>query len=332
MVSVFGIGNPLMDYVTKGGFDLLQSLNAVPGSMNLIDRDKKMTLMSQLREYSNMPGGSCPNTMRGLAWLGAANPIEPPFFQGTVGNDDVGREYDRELEALGVSVRISRRGPETGVSTIVVTPDYERTMFTYLGSCREFRVEDLDLTALRQAGFLYFTGYMWDTENQKEAARRTMREAEAQKIPFAFDLADPFVVQRYRDDFLAWIPTNVDILFGNRDEISVLLNEKGGDAKLIEQSGYLSPLVIMKVGEKGCYINQKGRIVYAPAERVEAVDTVGAGDFFSAGFLYGLLKGLPVERCACLANHFAAGIVGVEGCRLHALDQKRILACVDSDL
>lgn len=332
MVSVFGIGNPLMDYVAHGGFELLKSLSAVPGSMNLIDREQKKSLLSQVREYRNIPGGSCANTMRGLAWLGTANPIPPPFYQGSVGEDDVGMEYDRGLEALGVALGLSRRGPETGASIIVVTSDFERTMFTYLGSCREYRAEDLDLATLRQAAFLYFVGYMWDTENQKQAARKAISEAGARGIQFAFDLADPFVVQRYRDDFLTWVPDKVDILFGNRDEISIMLDETGDDRSLIEKCGYLSPLVVMKAGAKGCYINDNGRIVYSPGVRVEAVDTVGAGDFFSSGFLYGLIKGLAVERCACLANHFAAGIVSVNGCSLHDLDQKQILACVDSEL
>ena len=330
MLSAFGIGNPLMDYVTYGDFDLLQSLNAVPGTMNLIDEQGKAEILSRVREFRSIPGGSCANTMRGLSWLSQAEPIDPPLYTGCVGKDEVGTRYVSMMEDLGVEARLSRRGPETGVSIIVVTPDYERTMFTYLGSCREYARSDLSLRLLGDSAFLYFVGYMWDTANQKEATVAAIDTAMQSDVKFAFDLADPFVVQRYRDDFLEWIPRKVDVLFGNREEISLMLAKKESDESLIRSAAQLAPLVIMKVGAKGCYVSRAGRTFHSPANKVEAVDTIGAGDFFSSGFLFGLIKGLDIEKCACLANSLAAEIVGVKGCSLKNLDQKQILACLDA--
>ena len=188
----------------------------------------------------------------------------------------------------------------------------------------------LSLRLLGDSAFLYFVGYMWDTANQKEATVAAIDTAMQSDVKFAFDLADPFVVQRYRDDFLEWIPRKVDVLFGNREEISLMLAKKESDESLIRSAAQLAHLVIMKVGAKGCYVSRAGRTFHSPANKVEAVDTIGAGDFFSSGFLFGLIKGLDIEKCACLANSLAAEIVGVKGCSLKNLDQKQILACLDA--
>jgi len=325
LFSVFGIGNPLMDYIAYDDFSMLDSLNATPGTMNLVTREQREDILARIKGYRNVPGGSCANTIRGIAWLGRETGIEPPVYAGAVGRDEVGDRYIELLRDLDIQVRISRKECETGVSVIIVTPDYERTMFTYLGSCREYGKDDLDVGLLKKTRYLHTTGYMWDTESQKEATRLAMEAARANEVPVSFDLADPFVVQRYREEFLQWVPERVDILFGNREEMALMLGGRGDDEELVEQAGAFAPLTVMKVGAKGCYINREGAVSHAPGVSVEAVDTVGAGDFFAAGFLYGILTGMDTVGAASLANRLAAAIVAVEGCNLDEVDRSWVL-------
>ena len=159
-ISVFGIGNPLMDYVAYGDFELLESLGATAGTMNLITLDQKHRILQNVSRYNNIPGGSCANTIRGLAWLGSVDPIASLLYTGAVGRDSIGREYTTGLQQLGIHTKMGQKTSETGVSVIIVTPDYERTMFTYLGACREFSIQDLDLDLLGQSSYLHITGYM----------------------------------------------------------------------------------------------------------------------------------------------------------------------------
>jgi sugar/nucleoside kinase (ribokinase family) len=324
-ISVFGIGNPLMDYVAHGEFQLLKSLGATAGTMNLITLEQKHRILQNVTRYSNIPGGSCANTVRGLAWLGSVDPIAPPLYTGAVGRDSVGREYTEVLEKLGIHTKMGQKSSETGVSVIIVTPDYERTMFTYLGACRQYSIQDLDLDLLGRSSYLHITGYMWDTESQKKATLAALNTARKKGIRVSFDLADPMAVKRYKKDFERLIPDCVDVLFGNREEISLMLDRQGSYRELAEAAGALTPLVIMKVGADGCLVNDGGHISHIAGEKVEPVDTIGAGDFFASGFLFGLIKGKSSVECAVLANRLAAGIVTVEGCSLHKLDPTTIL-------
>jgi len=324
--SVFGIGNPLMDYVAYEEYELLDLLGATAGTMNLIDRDQRERLLARLKHYYTIPGGSCANTIRGIAWLAEADPLPVPCLSGAVGRDEIGDCYTAEIAKLGIESRIVRKPCETGVSTIIVTPDCERTMFTFLGACREFATEDLDLGILDQARCLHVAGYMWDTDAQKQATVAAVARARRIGLRISFDLADPFVVQRYREDFLEWIPGTVDVLFGNREEIGLMMQAAGAeDEQLIRRIGSMVPLVAMKVGARGCYVCNRGRVLFFPGVEAKAVDTTGAGDFFAAGFLFGLIKGEELEATAELANRFGAAIVEVEGSSLVRLDQREIL-------
>jgi sugar/nucleoside kinase (ribokinase family) len=162
---------------------------------------------------------------------------------------------------------------------------------------------------------LYLTGYMWDTENQRRAAERAAQFARGQgrAIAVAFDLADPFAVRRYAEKFRAWIPGRVDVLFGNRDELALLT---GGscDEDCVSDAAEFAPVVVLKMGERGCLVGWDGRLEAVQGVPVKALDTTGAGDAFAAGFLYGRLQGESPVDCARLANAVAARIVSVEGC------------------
>ena len=328
MFSVFGLGNPLMDYVIYADPVFLKGLGAEPGTMNLISLEEKRSLLTTARDYSYMPGGSCANTIRGIAWLGEESPIEPCVFAGAVGKDAVGSNYIRQITDLGVEASLAQKDAETGVSCVIVTPDHERTMFTYLGACREFSKEDLDLQRISRSHYFHFTGFMWDTVSQKEAMETAVKTARSEGIKVSFDLADPLAVRRYGEEYHKWIPEHVNLLFGNRDEMRLLYNREMEDLELIREIGSRVDVAVMKVGAEGCYVSDRGKITHFPGVATQVVDTVGAGDSFASGFLFGLLKNLSTDESACLANHLASGIVSVNGCDLRKLNQKDILSCI----
>ena len=325
MFSVYGIGNPLMDVVGHGDFQLISDLGTQPGTMNLIQRHQISKILKRIEDTRNMPGGSCANTMRGIAWLSKEIPCDPPHFSGAVGNDSPGREYKQLMEDLGVSTSLALKSNQTGMSHIIVTPDHERTMFTFLGACQEFDESCIDFDILGKAQYLYITGYMWDTKRQKRAVKKAIDFARDKGKKVVFDLADPFVVNRNKNDFLSRIPQEIDILLGNKEEFSLLVGKKPADKEIISGAQFLAGLVIMTVSAKGCYYIEKNDVCFEPGRKVRAVDTTGAGDSFASGFLFGLLKNKSLKECASLANTLAAGIVTVEGCDYSLLDQKEIL-------
>lgn len=324
-ISVFGIGNPLMDFIVNASDDIIQNLGVVKGSMNLVSVEEKEKILSLISAYKNLPGGSCANTMRGIAWLSQYNEIEQTVYTGAVGKDDVGSLYITMMEKYGILPLIPRKEKATGMCVAIVTPDYERTMFTHLGACGDLCMEDIDFNTLDRAGLLHFAGYMWDTESEKKAIIKISQFCREKGIKISFDLADPLMVEFHREEFLPWIPDHVDILFGNRDEISMITGFSGEDRETVLHAGELSPIVVMKTGADGCIMNHNGKIIVAQGLKVNAVDTVGAGDAFAAGFLYAYARSLALETCAGIANNLAAHIVMVEGCDYTKLNQKEIL-------
>jgi sugar/nucleoside kinase (ribokinase family) len=331
--SLFGVENPLMDIIAHVDYQFLSRFGKQPGTMHLVEYGEIAALLKEIRSPHTMPGGSAANTARGIAWLSgaagrafsesvlgapgaAAADSAPPVFNGAIGNDPTGDDFAARMEREGVSAALVRKATPTGTSIILVTPDGERTMNTYLGACRDFEPADLDLARLAESRMLYLTGYLWDTDNQRRAAEKAAAFARegGRGISIAFDLADPFAVRRFGDRFRAWIPGNVDILFGNRDELAILVGTSC-DEDCVSEASALAPLVVMKAGAKGCLVGWNGRCEAVPGVPVRVVDTTGAGDAFAAGFLFASLAGADPLKSARLANHVASRIVGVEGCR-----------------
>jgi sugar/nucleoside kinase (ribokinase family) len=326
--SVYGVENPLMDIIAHVETGFPERFGKRPGAMHLVEYGEIETILRGISSSQRIPGGSAANTTRGIAALnralasaGAVCDVEPPVFNGAVGRDDTGDAFERAMGEAGVVASIVRKPLPTGVSLILVTPDGERTMNTHLGACREFQPSDLDLARLARSRLLYLTGYLWDTENQRRAAEAAVEfvRGEGRGIPVAFDLADPFAVRRYGDAFRAWIPRTVDVLFGNRDELAILT---GGscDEDCVSVAAALAPVVVMKIGEKGCIVGWEGRSLHVPGVPVHAVDTTGAGDAFAAGFLHGRIRGLAPGACAEVANRVASRVVASEGCLYDSVD------------
>ncbi len=330
MHSLYAVENPLMDVIAHVDYPFLKRFGKSPGTMHLVPYEEVVALLAEVHSFTTMPGGSAANTARGIAWLARpagrelrkavlgkdeddAAQSAGPVFNGAIGRDQRGDQFASGIEAEGVESALVRKETPTGTSVILVTPDGERTMNTYLGACRDFQSSDLDLGKLERSRIVYLTGYLWDTENQRRAAEEAVTFARERNIVVAFDLADPFAVNRYGDLFRAWIPGHVDILFGNRDEIS-LLTGSACDEDCVKDATSLVPLVAMKVGARGCIVGERGRWETVPGVRVPTVDTTGAGDAFAAGFLSGRLSGADPIASARLANSLAARVVSVEGC------------------
>jgi sugar/nucleoside kinase (ribokinase family) len=327
--SLYGVENPLMDVVGHVDHALLARLGKHPGTMHLVGYDELQALLREVPSPRKMPGGSAANAMRGIAWLAGeegralresvlgrtphADAALSPAFSGAVGRDPLGDEFEQQMRAAGVHVALSRKTSPTGTSVILVTPDGERTMNTFLGACREFQTADLDLELLGASRMLYLTGYLWDTENQRLAAEAAAFSARERGIRIAFDLADPFAVRRYGPLFRSWIPGKVDILFGNRDELSILTGA-ACDEDCAAEAAAMAPVVVMKIGAGGCLVAAGGVVEHVPGVPADVVDTTGAGDAFAAGFLFARLAGADPISSARLANLLASRVVGVEGC------------------
>jgi sugar/nucleoside kinase (ribokinase family) len=317
--------NPLMDIITQTDQRFLEKIGVRPGTMNLVDLDKADEILrhitTDVHRSHISPGGSGANTSRGFAWLNQDATLPPPMFFGATGDDDLGSGYLQKLEMSGVLSGLARKRERTGFSVIAVTPDGERTMFTYLGACRLFSEHDVDFNRIAESVVLHLTGYLWDTENQRRVAERAAGEARRAGTLVSLDLADPFVVTRYRDALLKWIPGHVDLLFGNRDEFALLSGINESDESILDRAEALAPLLVMKVGARGAYVAQGGKKELVPGQAVPVVDTTGAGDSFAGAFLYGRLKGLDPVACARLGNRLASAIVTVTGCSYEALDR-----------
>ena len=326
-MSVFIMCNPLVDVVIKAPLGMVEELGATPGSMNLVEYATIEKIFARKMPCVRGAGGSGANTARGLAWLaGQETDIGGrPAFLGSVGGDAEGEAFDSLLKEAGVeSLLAVKQGQPTGVSAILVSPDHERTMFTFLGACRLLDTGDVKREAAARASCVYLTGYNWDTPNQEKAAKIAAEEARNAGKKVCLDVADPFVAQRYGDSFRSWCPGRLDILFANHEELKSLTGVSGADEEILEAASAYAPLVIMKTGKDGCCIRERGAVVRVPGEKVQAVDTTAAGDSFAAGFLFGLLRGKDLELCGKIANRIAAQMVTVEGCNYSLLDREKV--------
>jgi sugar/nucleoside kinase (ribokinase family) len=325
--SAFSVENPLVDLIARVDAAFLAARGKRPGTMHLVDEAESTSLVAALERPRgdaapprSLPGGSAANTLRGIAWLNRDAALPLPVFGGAVGRDALGDGYHAALRNAGVEPVLVRVEARTGTSIILVTPDGERTMNTHLGACRLFRAGDLDLDRLARSRILYLTGYLWDTENQREAAEKAASFARSRGIPVAFDLADPWVVERYLERFRDWVPRSVDLLFANGKELA-LLTGTTCDTDCMAAANAIAPVVVMKVGARGCWVGGRDapRAELVPTEAVKPLDTTGAGDSFAGGWLYGMLRGREPVACARLANAVARGIVGVYGCDYEAV-------------
>jgi sugar/nucleoside kinase (ribokinase family) len=314
--DVFGMCNAIYDLQAEVEDAVLEELDLQKGSMRLLEAAQQRRIVPRVYTHivHSEAGGSGANTMFGVALLGGT-----ACFTSRVGSDEHARLYREGLAARGVKANLGAAAGDTGVCLIFVTPDAERTMCTYLGCSRELEAGDVHVADLRASKYLYVTGYLWDTESQKEAVLHAMREANRAGVRVALSLSDPFCVHRHKEDFLRIAQEHVDVLIGNREEAQAL-TDTGSPWEALRALARYSDLAVITMDEQGSLLRQGDWMLETPAYRVAPVDTTGAGDMFAAGILYGLTQGLPLQVTARIAAYAAAQVVAKLGPRLETLD------------
>ncbi len=318
--DVFGMCNPLYDIQAEVPESALTELGYDKGGMYLIDAAQQSELVAKIVAHivNTEAGGSGANTMIGVAQLGGT-----ACYTGKLGDDAHGTLYTDGLNAKKVQSLAAKGQGTTGISVILVTPDAQRTMFTFLGMCRELGPDDVQADAIKDSKYIYVTGYLWDTDTQKEAVLKAMREAKAAGVKVALSLSDPFCVDRNKDDFLSIIGEHVDLLIGNADEAQALTDTATPQEAIAALAPYCE-LAAVTMDSRGSLLRSGNTTLTIPAFAVTPVDTTGAGDMYAAGILYGLTQGLPLEKTGRIASCAAAQVVGQMGPRLDTLNQAAI--------
>jgi sugar/nucleoside kinase (ribokinase family) len=313
-LDVLGIGNAIVDTISRAEDDLLVSAGLIKGSMALVDEARADQLYELMGPTTVISGGSAANTMAGIASLGGR-----AGFVGKVKADAAGQEFTHDIRKAGVAFDTppATDGAATARCLIFVTPDGQRTMNTFLGACQALGPDDIDEKAVAAASVLYMEGYLWDPPGAKEAFLRAAKVSRANGRKVALTLSDSFCVGRYRAEFLSLVRERVvDILFANESELHALYETADFDTAVAALRAEPGLLGVVTRSEKGCVVANGDRLIAAPAYPVdEVVDTTGAGDLFAAGFLTGYARGLPHQTSAALGAMAAAEIISHVGAR-----------------
>ena len=311
--DVLGIGNAIVDVIARTQDDFLVSHKMRKGTMALIDEASAERIYDAMGPAVEVSGGSAANTTVGVAGLGAR-----AAFIGKVRDDELGRVFAHDIRAAGVSFTTppAAAGPSTGRCYVLVTPDGERTMNTFLGAAQDLHPDDIDPEAIGAAAIVYLEGYLWDPPHAKEAFRKAARMAHEAGRDVALTLSDAFCVERYRAEFLDLIRTRtVDLIFANERELRSLYETADFDTAVGALRNDARAAVVTR-SEKGCLVvtrEETEAIAACPVERV--VDATGAGDLFAAGFLVGKARGADYRTAARLGALAAAEVIRHLGAR-----------------
>lgn len=322
--DVFGMCNALVDLQAEVDDQTLEELRLAKGSMSLLDRAQYEALLPCVVEsiVNIEAGGSGANTMSGVSLLGGR-----ACYTSRVGSDEYGDLYRRSLLTRDVQPNLGTCEGRTGTSLILITPDAQRTMCTYLGVSRALEARDVRLRDLRDSQYLYVTAYLWDTDNQKEAVLLAMREANRTGVQVALSLSDPFCVARHKADLLDLLRSHVDVLVGNADEAQAL-TDTGTPREAVRALAAMSGVAAVTMDERGSLLCRGEELVEVPTYPIDPVDTTGAGDMYAAGLLYGLTRGLPLAATGRVASYTASLVVGQFGPRLDRVDPHAIAELV----
>ena len=311
-LDVVGIGNAIVDVISHAEDEFLDAHALPKGGMTLIDDDQANRLYAAMGPGIESSGGSAANTIAGIASFGGQT-----AFIGKIRDDQLGEVFSHDIRALGV--RFDSLAADEGAATarclILVTPDAQRTMNTFLGACIELGPEDVDPPLIEGAKVTYLEGYLWDPPRAKDAFRKAVEIAHAAGRKVALTLSDAFCVDRYRDEFRALVAGGVDIVFANEAELLSLYEVTSFDEGLQAIRGDCEVAALTR-GENGSVI-VSGDAVHvvdaAPVSRL--VDTTGAGDLFAAGFLHGYTAGKDLATSGTLGSLAAAEVISHFGAR-----------------
>ncbi|MDY7102064.1 MAG: adenosine kinase [Actinomycetota bacterium] len=304
--DVVGIGNAIVDVICHVDDGFVDEHTLQKGAMTLIDEDRAHQLYAAMPPGIEASGGSAANTIAGIGSFGGK-----VAYIGKVRDDQLGEVFRHDIRAIGVDydVPLGAEGPATARCLIVVTPDAERTMNTFLGISNLLEPSDVDESVVSRAKIVYCEGYLWDVESAKEAMLKGMRTAKAAGGRTSLTLSDTFCVDRHRTEFHDLIENDIDILFGNHGELTALYETEDLDAAIAEVEKRVD-IAAITCGPKGSIVVGHGERHEIPAWTVEGrvLDTTGAGDLYASGFLHGITRGRDLATCARL-GHLAAGEV-----------------------
>jgi sugar/nucleoside kinase (ribokinase family) len=321
--DVVAIGNAIVDVIAQAEDSFLQQQNLPKGAMSLIDTDRATSLYNLMGPAVETSGGSAGNTAAGIAALGGK-----VAYIGKVANDQLGEVFRHDIRAVGVhfdTAPISDHLP-TARSFIFVTPDAQRTMQTFLGACTLLGPNDIDTQLVADSKVVFIEGYLWDLPAAIEGILKAAKAAKDAGRKVSFTTSDAFCVDRFRDQFFEFIRDYVDILFSNEAEILSLFQVESFEEAEAKARG-LADIVVVTRSEKGSVVITKDTTHVIAGQKVDVVDTTGAGDAYAAGFLYGYTQGKPLDVCGKLGGIVASEAISHYGPRAEA-DLKELTAGV----
>lgn len=317
-LGVIAVGNALVDVLANASENFIAEQNAshgmIKGSMTLIDENRAVELYTLMQDGLETSGGSAANTMAGFASLGGKG-----GFIGKVASDILGETFINDIKSQGLVFETTPLavGAPTGRCLILVTPDAQRTMNTFLGAAVELSPDDIEEELIADAQITYLEGYLFDREQAKAAFVRAAEYAHKNGHKVALTLSDPFCVDRHREDFLNLVENHVDILFANELEIMSLYQKDSFDEAVEAVSSNVEVAALTRSEKGAVIISGKNRYSVAAEPVVKVMDTTGAGDQFAAGFLYGYTEGKDLETCARYGAIAAAEVISHIGPRPH---------------
>ena len=311
-IDLIGLGNAIVDIIVNVEDKFLEINNLKKGSMNLIKSDESRLLLKNCKVIKQTSGGSSANTVVCLAALG--NSVQ---FIGRVKRDQFGDFFSSDIKKSNTIFNTppTNQGPSTAHSIILITPDAQRTMCTYLGASIEFEPKNIDFNLIKLSKYLYLEGYLWDSELAKNAFLQAAKIAKSSKTKIILSLSDSFCVDRHRESFLELIDNYVDIVFCNESEV-LRLFKKDKLANCHEYLSSLCELVVVTLGSKGSLIINKSQTeLIKPTLIGKVIDTTGAGDIYAGGFIHGLIKNYPLKKCGKIGSICAGQIITQLGSR-----------------
>ena len=311
-LDVIGIGNAIVDVLTHTDDGFLKEHDLDKGGMMLIDARRAEYLYSKMGQCTEMSGGSAGNTMAGIASLGGSG-----AYVGKVGNDQLGDVFAHDMRSVGIEFDTEPLfdSAPTARCLVLITPDAQRTLNTFLGACVELSPRDIKPEQIARGKVTYLEGYLWDPPKAQEAFVKAARIAHKNQRKVSLSLSDKFCVDRHRESFIDLVDHHVDILFANETEIGALFETDSFDDAVRKVRGKCEIAALTR-SEKGAVIVHKDGTEEVSAERVgKVVDTTGAGDLYAAGFLHGYTRGRPLAECARIGAIAAAEVISHDGAR-----------------
>ena len=308
-MKILGIGNAIIDVICKVDDDFLKKNNLTKSTMKLVDQNEFKSLISNLKIEETISGGSVANSIVGLSQLN--NDVG---FIGKINNDKLGKEYEKGLTKEKVKYFYSKKDEEspTGTCLILITPDSERTMCTFLGIAGKINEDDIDINAIKGSEITFFEGYLWDEGHPKKAFEKAIKNSKKT----AMSLSDKFCVDRHKSNFLNLVKNSLDITFSNEQEIMSLVDTNNFN-DVISFSKNLGKLIIITRGEKGSMAIKKDEVYeFGVQKNLKVVDLTGAGDLFAAGFLHGFINNFSLKESLEKGTEMSSKIIQKIGARL----------------